>query len=434
MKKFDLVIKAGILISTKEKILRDKYILVKDGKIKEISDFLDPEIEFKDFIDAGNCIVMPGLINCHTHLPMTLFRGISDDLPLRKWLFEVIFPLEKKKMNPETVYTGALLGCAELISFGTTCIADGYFFQEETIKALLKAGLRGIVGQGIADFPTPDIPDPEKNLFKAEEFLERWRKHSDLIIPSVFCHSPYSCSEDTLRGAKKLCEKYEVPLMIHLSETQEEVSEIVSKKKKRPVFYLDEIGILKEDLICVHVIHVDEKEVELLAKRNTKVVHVPESNMKLASGIFPVKKFLEKKVTVGIGTDGCASNNNLNLLCEIEMAGRLAKISEGDPSFLDSKTLFDMMTISGAKVLGMENEIGSIEVGKSADIITLDLSVPYMNPLYDPITAVVYSSNGGNIRDVIVKGRIVMRDKKIITLDVEEISDRIRYLSKKFLC
>jgi len=437
MRNYELIIKAGTLISmTKElKPINNVYIMISNGKIEEISDKWErTKISASEYIDAKDAIVMPGLINCHTHLAMTLLRGIADDLPLKKWLFEKIFPWELKNMNPETVYLGALLGCAELIWFGTTCIADGYFFQDSTIKALDKVGLRGLVAQGIIDFPSPDIPDPKENITVARRFLEKWKDYSELITPGIFCHSPYTCSKETLKKAKRLCEEFGVPLQIHLSETTQEVKDIERKTGKKPIHYLSDIGILEKNLIAAHAVHLSEDEIRTAAQKGIKIVHVPESNMKLCSGVAPVDRFIKEGIVVGIGTDGCASNNNLNLFCEIETASKLAKVINKDTKSLDSHTALKMATIWGAKVLGMEDKIGSIEKGKAADIIILDTKPPYMHPMYDPVSSLVHSATGGNIRDVIINGKIVMRNKKILTLDMEDIMDRVRHLCKKLFC
>ena len=431
MKKYDLIIKAGFLLSMTEKQgwVNNCYVMISRGKIEKISPVWERNrISAGEFIDATECIVMPGLINCHTHLAMTLLRGIADDMPLKEWLFEKIFPWESKNMNPETVYAGALLGCVELIMTGTTCIADGYFFQDSTIKALDQAGLRGLVSQGIIDFPSPDVPEPEKNLIFAQDYLERWQEYSELITPAIFCHSPYTCSEETLRKAKRLSEKFDLPLQLHLSETAMEVEEIKKKTGKRPVHYLSDIGVLDERTVAAHAVHLNDDEIRLAAEKGLRIVHVPESNMKLASGIAPIVRFINNGMTVGLGTDGCASNNNLNLFCEMDMAGKLSKMANKDPGCLDSYAILKMATIWGAKVLGMGGKIGTIEEGKAADIIVLDLNHPCMHPVHDPIASLVYSQNGGAVRDVIINGKIVMRDKNILTMDVDEVMDRVRSL------
>lgn len=434
MKRYDLIIKAGLLVSMTEnqKWVNNVYVMISRGEIKKITkDWNRNEVYTSEYIDATEGIVMPGLINCHTHLAMTLLRGIADDMPLRKWLFEKIFPLESRIMNPDSVYIGALLGCAELIWHGTTCIADGYFFPDSTIKALSKAGLRGVVAQGIIDFPSPDVPEPKKNLVVAQHFLQKWKGYSELINPGIFCHSPYTCSEDTLKKAKQMAEKYNTPLQIHLSETIQEVKDIKYKTGKRPVHYLDHIGVLEENTIAAHAIHLDDDEIRLVAEKGVKIVHVPESNMKLTSGIAPLVKFVNNGIAVGIGTDGSASNNNLNLFCEMDIAAKLSKVITKDPKCLDSYTILKMATLWGAEVIGMEDKIGTIEEGKAADMVVLDLNIPYMHPTFDPISSLVYSQQGGSVRDVVINGRIIMKNKKILTLDMEEIIDRVKFLSQR---
>jgi len=362
---------------------------------------------------------------------MTLFRGFADDLPLKQWLYEKIFPAEAQSLNPETVYWGSLLGCLELISSGTTCLADGYFFQDETVRAVHESGLRGLVAQGVLDFPAPGIQDPKENLKVASEFIEKWLSFSELITPGMFCHSPLTCSDRTLLSACDISRHFGVPLQIHLSETNDEVIEIVKKTGKRPVHYLDQLGLISPDLIAAHGVHLDQSEIECLGEKGAHLVHVPESNMKLCSGVSHVAAMLKTGLTVGLGTDGCASNNNLDLFCEMDTAAKLSKVMYSDPTILDAKTVLKMATSWGAKVLGLENEIGTIEKGKRADIIVVDLNCPHLCPVYDPHSTLVYSASGGDVKDVIVNGRPLMMDRKLISLDPVEIVDQVRRISRK---
>jgi 5-methylthioadenosine/S-adenosylhomocysteine deaminase len=431
----DLIIKGGIIITMKEDQapISDARVLIRKGRITDICKkneycFTDRHTEV---IDAGNAIIMPGLINTHTHLAMTLFRGVSDDLPLKQWLYEKIFPLEGRWLNPENVYWASLLGCAEMIASGTTCMADGYFFEDETVRAVHQSGLRGLIAQGVLDFPAPGVADPKDNLKIAGDFIEKWRNFSDNITPGMFCHSPLTCSEQTLKNALKISKRFDVPLQIHLSETQEEVDEIVRKTGKRPVHYLNQLGLLCEDLIAAHAVHLDEMEIVCLKDNGAKIVHVPESNMKLSSGVSRAAYMLGAGLTVGLGTDGCASNNNLDMFCEMDTAAKLAKVMSNDPTALNAKTVLKMATSYGAAVLGLENEIGTIEPGKLADIVVVDLNSPHLCPVYDPISTLVYSAKGSDVRDVIVNGKVLMKDRKIISLDTEEIMERVENISTK---
>jgi 5-methylthioadenosine/S-adenosylhomocysteine deaminase len=431
-----LVIEGGtaVTMSKGEAPIPGARIVVNNGRIAAIGRIgevpLPPDGRFET-IDATNAIVLPGLINAHCHAAMTLFRGLADDLPLKQWLFEKIFPAEAAVLNPETVYWGALLGCLEMIASGTTCFVDGYFFEDQTVQAAHSAGLRGLIAQGVIDFPAPGVPDPQDNLRSATDFIEKWVGFSDLITPGMFCHGPLTCSEHTLREACEISREYHVPLQIHLSETAEEVHEIMRRTGRRPVFYLDQLGLLDRSLIAAHGVHLDSGEIALLAETGVKVVHVPESNMKLGSGVAQVALMMRAGITVGLGTDGCASNNDLDLFCEMETAAKSAKVFDRDPLSLDAGTALGLATTGGAAVMGLESEIGTLEKGKRADIIVVDLGAPHLCPVYDPVSALVYSANGGDVRDVIVNGRILMRGREFTTIDVDEVMGKVRELGKK---
>jgi len=432
----DLIIKAGIVITMAkgEVPIPDAAICIKDGKItglkrtegRDVSPAIGVEI-----IDARDAIVMPGLVNAHTHAAMSIFRGLADDLPLKQWLFEKIFPAEARFLNPETVYWGSLLACLEMIASGTTSFADGYFFEDETAQAVHESGLRALVAQGVIDFPAPGVEDPKENLRTARDFLTRWGGFSSLITPGIFCHSPLTCSDRTLRRAWEICREFDVPLQIHLSETLDETNEIMKRVGKRPVHYLDELGLIDNRLIAVHAVHLNEEELECLRASDVKVAHVPESNMKLCSGVARASEMVKIGLKVGLGTDGCASNNNLDLFQEMDTAAKLSKVFDGDPVSLKAKTVLKMATTWGAALLGLEREIGTIEVGKKADIIVVDIHSPHLCPVYDPISTLVYSANGGDVRDVIVDGKILMKNREFIRLDSAEIMKRVRKLSEE---
>ncbi|MFH1124562.1 MAG: amidohydrolase, partial [Pseudomonadota bacterium] len=356
--------------------------------------------------------------------------GLADDLPLKQWLFEKIFPAEAKFLSPETVYWGALLGSLEMIASGTTTVSDGYFFQDETLRAFHESGLRALVAQGVIDFPAPGVPDPKKNLKVGKQFIKKWLGFSDLIAPGLFCHSTSTCSDKTLRGAMEISREFSLPLQIHLSETAEEVREVFQKTGQRPAFYLDRLGLLNDDLIAVHAVHLDDEEMALLAQRNVRIVHVPESNMKLASGAARVSEMMRIGLSVGLGTDGCASNNNLDLFQEMDSAAKLDKVFTLNPVNMGAERVLRMATSWGARVLGLEGEIGTLEAGKKADIIVLNLDSPHLVPLYNPYSLLVYSASGADVRDVIINGRVVMRDRRLKTLDQREIMERVRTISR----
>ena len=432
--KPDLVIEGGMVITMvedQEPILKGQ-VFVKDGRIAAISgtNGKNPTLDsHTEIIDAKDAIIMPGLINCHTHAAMTLFRGFADDLPLKQWLFEKIFPAEAKFLNPDTVYWGSLLGCLEMISSGTTCFIDGYFFQDETVRAVHESGLRAIIAQGIIDFPAPGVEDPKNNIKVAKEFIERWLGFSDLIMPGMFCHSPLTCSEQTLQDAWEASRQFDLPLQIHLSETSDEVNEILKKVGKRPVHYLEQLGLINEGLIAAHAVHLNDREIGCLKENGVKVVHVPESNMKLCSGVARVTEMVKLGLAVGLGTDGCSSNNDLDIFQEMDTAAKLSKVFELDPVALDAKTILKMATTWGGSVLGLEKQIGTLEKGKKADIIVVDLKEPHLCPIYDPFSAMVYSATGADVKTVIVNGRVLMKNRKFTTLDSNEIMQRVKRIS-----
>jgi 5-methylthioadenosine/S-adenosylhomocysteine deaminase len=429
----DIIIQGGKLLSMVdgEDCLNNVTVLIKKDKIIDIqSPVRRAYSEGIEVIDASNCLIMPGLINAHTHAAMTIFRGYADDMPLDKWLYEKIFPAEAAHLNPENVYWGSLLSCLEMIASGTTSFIDGYFFQDYTARAVNRSGLRAIIAQGVIDLPAPGVDDPEKNLLKGREFIEKWLDHSDLITPGLFCHSPVTCSEKTLKGAMEISREHFLPMQVHLSETSGEVEEIIKRTGRRPAHYLKDLGLLGGDLIAAHSIHLDDEEIELLSKNGVLIVHVPESNMKLASGVARVTDMLRAGLTVGIGTDGCASNNNLDLFKEMDSAAKMGKVFTKNPVNMDAVTLLKMATSWGAKIMGMENEIGTVQKGKKADIIVIDMNSPHLVPSYDPISTMVYSARGSDVKDVIVNGKILMKNRIFQTLDQEEILGRVNAISR----
>jgi 5-methylthioadenosine/S-adenosylhomocysteine deaminase len=405
---------------------------IQEGKIV----FIQPEDSqvfrppAKKIIDARGFLVMPGLVNTHTHGAMTLFRGLADDLPLKTWLEQFIFPAEVRFVNKDSVYWGTLLACAEMILSGTTTFADGYFYMDEAVKAVDRSGMRAVVCQGVLDFPIPGIPDPSQKILAAGQFVENWEGFSPLIHTGLFCHSPYTCSSETLQAVKALCRKKQVPFFIHAAETQEEVFLIQSREGKTPIHYLRALDLLDAQTIVIHAIHLDSSEIELLAQTRTAVAYCPESNMKLASGITPVAEMLNKGVLVGLGTDGCASNNDLDLFKEMDTAAKLEKVHYADPTVMNARTAVRMATIEGAHVLGLEKTIGSLEVGKEADIIFLELFRPHLIPCYNPFSMLVYAAGGADVHSVMIAGKMVMEDRKILTFDLNEVLEQVNRLGQ----
>jgi 5-methylthioadenosine/S-adenosylhomocysteine deaminase len=385
----------------------------------------------REVVEARGMLVMPGLVNTHTHTAMTLFRGLADDLPLRTWLENHIFPAEARIIDPETVYWGSLLACAEMIRSGTTTFADGYFCLDGTARAVRESGLRAVLAHGIIDFPAPGVPDPTENIATARRFVERWQGVSDRIRPSVFPHSAYTCSAPTLQQAKNLARQHQLPLFIHLAETREEVEQIRQTTGKPPVRFLQELDLLDSRTVAVHGNWLEADELDLLAETRTAVSHCPESNLKLAAGVTPLVEMLDRGIRVGLGTDGCASNNDLDLLREMRTTALLHKVTRMDPTALAAPTLVRLVTGGGAELLGWENEIGSLEVGKQADLILVNLDQPHLTPMYNPFSHLVYAASGADVDTVFVAGRMIMRKKKLLTLDWEEIREKVREIRDK---
>ncbi len=398
--------------------------------------FIQPEdtpgsaSQARQIIDARGFLVMPGLVNTHTHGAMTLFRGLADDLPLKTWLEQFMFPAEKKFVSPDSVYWGTLLACAEMMMSGTTTFADGYFYMDQAVKAVHLSGMRAVISQGVLDYPIPGVPDPARNISVAARFVDTWKGFSPLIHPAIFCHSPYTCSPETMRTVKSLCREKEALFFIHAAETREEVSLVQSLYGKRPIRHLDDLEILDEKSVIIHAVHLDSGEIELLSRRRSGVVHCPESNMKLASGVAPVVEMLQKGVLVGLGTDGCASNNDLDLFKEMDTAAKLHKVHLLDPTVMPDRTVLQMATLNGAAVLGLGDRIGSLEVGKQADLIFLELTKPHLVPCYDPFSILVYSAQGSDVHSVMIAGRMVMEDRRILTFELPEVLERVTRLSR----
>ncbi len=405
------------------------FVAVKGSKIAAVGQASDlgkwPPA--RECLDLQGDLVLPGLVNTHTHAPMVWFRGLADDLPLKEWLADFIFPAEAGWLDPDKVYWGTLLAAAEMIQGGITTVADGYFYETEVRRALAQAGLRAVVAQGVVDFPAPGVPDPRDNLRVAADFLATGADfHPERLISSVFCHSPYTCGPETLRQAKELTRARGVPFFLHLCETRDEVGEIQQKTGLSPVVYLDRLGVLDEATVAVHAVWLKPEEQELLARRQVKVSHCPESNLKLAAGVAPIPELLSQGVVVGLGTDGAASNNNLDLWGEMSLAARLHKVWHGDPTLLAAPQVVALATREGARVLGLEDRTGSLTPGKEADLMVLALAQPHLTPRYDPYSHLVYAAQAGDVKHVMVGGRWLMYARQLKTLNWPEIAQRLR--------
>jgi 5-methylthioadenosine/S-adenosylhomocysteine deaminase len=385
----------------------------------------------KQTIEAKGALVLPGFINGHTHAAMTLLRGLHDDVTLDDWLRKYIFPAEAKNVTDDFVRWGTRLAAAEQIRSGITTFADMYYFEDAVAEETKAAGMRGVLGETFIDFPAPDNKTNTAMLEYAEKFLKRWQ-NDPLIHAAAAPHSIYTCSQKTLEDSAALARKYHAPILIHVAEMKKELDDSVKQNGLTPVQYLDKLGILGPDVLAAHCIFVDEKDRQILAARQVGCVHNPSSNMMLASGVAPVVEERAAGIAVGLGTDGPAgSNNDLDLMEEMDLAAKLQKITKMDPRALGAKSVVEMATIEGAKALHMEKEIGSIEVGKKADIILIGLDEPNAVPMYDIYAQLAYAVKGSDVETVVIGGRVVMRDRKLLTLNEPEILAKAREYGKK---
>jgi 5-methylthioadenosine/S-adenosylhomocysteine deaminase len=378
-------------------------------------------------LDLQGTLVLPGLVNTHSHAPMVWFRGLADDLPLLRWLKEFIFPAEGAWLDPERAYWGTLAAAAEMIRGGVTTVADGYFFETEVRRALAEAGLRAVAAQGVVDFPAPGVPDPRNNLQVAADFLDSGAEFvGQGVTSAVFCHAPYTCGAETLSRAKDLCRRRSVPFFMHLAETREEAAQLRQQTGLSPAAYLERLEVLDELTVVVHAVWLDPADQEILAQHGVKVSHCPESNLKLAAGVAPIPEMLAAGVTVGLGTDGAASNNNLDMWGEMSLAARLHKVWRQDPTLMPAAATVALATREGAKVLGLAGQTGTLSPGKEADLIVLDLNRPHLTPLYEPFSHLAYAAGAADVRHVMAQGRWLLFDRRFTTLNWPRIAGWLR--------
>ena len=429
-----ILIKGGVVVTVNaaDEIIEDGYVLIEEDRIVRLGEAGDapPGHGVGKVIDAHGCVVMPGLVNTHTHAAMSCLRGLADDLPLKTWLEQCIFPTESRFVSPDFVYHGTVLAGLEMMRSGTTCFCDGYFFEKEAARATTDLGLRAVLGEGILDVPSPDVADPSKAMDNAKQYLEQTPVNSR-IIPTLFCHAAYTCSPETLKKTGDLCYHYGVPLLIHVAETEAEVAEITRTHGNPPLTHLRDVGILNHDAIAVHCVWTNPKEFAEVDKELIRVSHCPESNMKLASGIAPVPDLLEQGVTVGLGTDGCASNNNLDLFSEMDTAAKIHKVVRKDPAVMDARTVLRMATIDGARVLGLDDRIGSLEPGKKADIIILNWNQAHLTPTYNYYSHLVYAASGRDVVSVMVDGRLLMEGGCVLTVNEQDALAAVRTIGRE---
>jgi len=382
---------------------------------------IEQRYQARQRLDRPDAIVAPGLIDTHTHAAMSLFRGIADDLRLQEWLERYIFPAEARNVTPEFVRWGTRLGCLEMMLSGTTTYTDMYYFEDVVAEASKEAGMRGMLGETIIGFPSPDAKTPADALAFADRFLTRF--HDDpLIVPAVAPHAIYTNSDETLQACRALANRHGAPLVIHLSETKHENDESMAKRKMTPTQALDALGVFNGRTVAAHAVWVDEADLAILKSRGVGIAHCPSSNMKLASGIAPVTRMLALDLAVGLGPDGPAgSNNDFNMFEEMDLAAKLQKVTTGDPRNLPAEMAVEMATIRGARALGMEKEIGSLESGKRADLISIRLDRPNAVPLYNVYSQMVYALKGSDVQDVMVNGRLLVKDAQALTFNAAQI-------------
>jgi 5-methylthioadenosine/S-adenosylhomocysteine deaminase len=381
-------------------------------------------------IDARFEIVLPGLVNTHTHAPMVMYRGLADDLALMDWLQQYIFPAEAQTVSPELVRVGTRLAAVEMIESGTTTFADMYYFEEEIARATFEAGLRGVLGETIIQFPVADAKTPAEGLARAERFITEF-KDNGLVVPAIAPHALYTNDKATLLASAEIGRKYDVPVLIHFSETEDEVRGARDQYQMTPAAYLESIGFWGPKTLAAHGVWVTDEDIAILKRRAVGVAHNPESNMKLASGAAPVGKYLAAGVALGLGTDGAASNNDLDMFEAMRQASFLAKHATHDPTALSAQAALDMATIGGARALHLERLIGSLEAGKRADLITVSMRAVRQTPMYDPVSHLVYATRGDDVRTTIVNGKVLMKDRQVRTINrTAAIADANRLAAK----
>jgi len=417
----DLIWSARYVVTEdpQRRVIEDGAIAIRGDSIIEVGPVEEIQRKYsaRNLMDQPNAILSPGLINTHTHAAMSLFRGIADDLKLQDWLEKFIFPAEAKNVDRDFVRWGTRLGLLEMALSGTTTFADMYYFEETVAEETKQAGMRGMLGQTVIGFPAPDYKTPEAALVGAEKYLKTYA-NDPLIVPAVAPHAIYTTSDDTLQAARTLADRYGKPLIIHLAETKTEFDEALQKRKKTPVAALSDLGVLQGWTLAAHAVWLAPADFGLLKAAGTGIAHCPSSNMMLASGVAPILKMLQAGIPVGLGTDGVAgSNNDHDLMEEMDLAAKLQKVTAGDPSALTASQAFDMATILGAQALGMSKMIGSLESGKRADIISIRLDVPNATPMYGVYSQLVYSLKAADVGDVMVNGRFVVRSRRMLTID-----------------
>jgi len=420
----DLLVLGGTIVTmnSARDVIEDGGLAVRGGRIVAIGPRAQIESTYtaRQRINAAGKLITPGLINGHTHIPMVLFRGLADDLDLQDWLTKYIFPAEAKNVSEEFVRAGTRLGLAEMIRGGTTTYCDMYYFEDAIAEETSRAGVRAVLGETIIDFPVADNKTNAEAMAYVEKFVSHW-KGNDLIVPAIAPHAPYTVSEDHLKAAKAFSDRTGAPIVTHVAETKREVDDSVKAKGASPVAYLDRIGFLNDRVIAAHVVWPQGSDISILKKRGVGVVHNPQSNMKLASGVAPVPRMMNEGLFVGLGTDGAASNNDLNMWEEMDTVAKLHKVFSGDPKVISAQQAFELATIRGAQALHLDKEIGSLETGKRADLLIIERDALNQIPLYNVYSDLVYATKSFDVQSVIINGRMVMQNRRLLTLNEPQI-------------
>jgi 5-methylthioadenosine/S-adenosylhomocysteine deaminase len=428
----DLLILGGTILTMDDQwsIVANGGVAIRAGAIVAVgpAQAIQTAYVAPSTLRADGCLIIPGLINAHTHAPMTVYRGLADDLPLDTWLKEYIWPAESRTVNPDMVYWGTLLAADEMIRSGTTLFADMYFFEDDIGRAAADAGIRALLGEALVEFPSPNFKTPAEGLAYVRASFQRWAGHP-LVSTILQPHSTYACSPDLLTKSKALANEFGAPLLLHCCESAQEVADVVRQSGRRPVALLESLGLLDRNTVFAHGVHLTDEEISLLAQRGVSIAHCPESNMKLASGMARVPALLAAGVNVALGTDGAASNNDLNLWGELQTAARLYKVVSGDPTVVPARQAVWMATRGGARAFGLEDRLGSLQAGKRADLVLIDLSAPHLVPMYDPYSHLAYAVRPSDVKTVIIEGRLVLKDRVLQTIDEAEVYARVGELA-----
>src|SRR5437867_10994840 len=432
----DLIITGGTVVTmdNSRRIIENGAVAVKNGRILAIARAteIDRAYTAREIVNAAGKVIIPGLINGHTNVPMTLFRGLADDLDLQEWLTKYIFPAEAKNVTEEFVRVGTRLGLAEMLRGGTTTYCDMYYFEDAVADETFKAGMRGVLGETVIDFPVADNKTNAEAMAYVEKFVSRWKGNA-LIVPAIAPHAPYTVSEEHLKAIRAFSDRTGAPIVTHISETKREVDDSLKAKGASPIDYLERIGFLCDRVIAAHVVWPSAGEIGILKRAGVGVVHNPQLNMKLAAGVAPVPKMIQEGLRIGLGTDVAASKNDLNMWEEMDTAAKLHKVFSGDPKVISAEEAFELATIRGAQALHLEEEIGSIEKGKRADLVIVERDALNQIPLYNLYSDLVYATKASDVETVIINGKIVMRDRRLLTLDETAIKASARIFRDQVL-